>query len=141
MAVPDVASLHPGYEPRRLSSSGTRVSSLNVAMNFSSRPRNWPRSAGVNAESTRAWARCDGTADQPGLLELLDHHAGGRAVEPEQARDRDLVDAGPVPEREQDAVLPVGDAERAGLRQEQRHRDLVRAADHEAGAAIEVFEL
>src|SRR5262249_31789229 len=53
-----------------------------------------------------AVARADPAADQPGLLELPDHHAGGRAVEAEQARHRDLVDAGPMPEREQDAVLP-----------------------------------
>src|SRR5215468_12543900 len=87
-----------------------------------------------------AVARADGTADEAGLLELLDHHAGGRAIEAEQARDRDLVDAGPVLEREQDAVLPVGDAEFAGFLEEERDSNLVRAANHEPGPPVEVFE-
>ena len=47
---------------------------------------------------------------------------------------------GLVLEHEQNAVLRVGDAELAGFLQEQRHRDLVRAPDHEAGAAIEFVE-
>src|SRR5262249_55046583 len=44
--------------------------------------------AGQREAGAAAVARADRAADQPGLLELPDHHAGGGAVEAEQARDR-----------------------------------------------------
>ena len=83
----------------------------------------------------------DAAADQARRFELLHHHAGGGAVEAEQLGDRDLVDAGLALDQEQDAVLGGRDAELAGLLQEQRHGDLVRPPDHEAGPAVELFEV
>ena len=43
-------------------------------------------------------------------------------------------------EHQHDAELPVGDAERAGFLQKQRHGNLVRAADHEARPAVQRIE-
>ena len=84
--------------------------------------------------------RADRAADQPRRFELGQHHAGGRAIEPKQLRHRDLIDARPFPEQEQDAVLRGGDPKLAGFLHEQRHRDLMRAPDHEARTEIEVFQ-
>jgi hypothetical protein len=81
--------------------------------------------------------RADTAADQSGLLQLVEDQSRRRAVEAEELRHRDLVDAGVVLEHEQDAVLAIGDAERAGLFEKERDRDLVGAPDQKAGAAIE----
>ena len=82
----------------------------------------------------------DNAADKTCVLQLPQHHAGGGAVEPQELGDGDLIDAGLMPKHEHNAVLPVGDAECAGLLQEHRHGNLVRAADHEAGPAVELIE-
>jgi len=45
-----------------------------------------------------------------------------------------------VLDQQQNAELRVGDSKLAGFRDKQGHRDLVRPADHEPRAAIELFE-
>src|SRR4029079_13137684 len=67
-------------------------------------------------------------------------HAGGRAVEAEKLRYRDLIEPRLVLEHMQDAELRGGDVKFAGSLVEQRDGDLVGAPQHKARASIECVE-
>ncbi len=74
--------------------------------------------------------------DQPVDFELADHKPGRGAIEAHEARQADLVEAGPVREHPENAVLGRRHAQSPGLLAEYRERDLVRTPDHESGAAV-----
>lgn len=75
-------------------------------------------------------------ANETSIFEFLHDETGRRTIEPHQLRQPDLVQIGARPEHPHNPVLARRSAERRDLLTEQRARDLVGAAEHEAGPVV-----
>jgi hypothetical protein len=73
---------------------------------------------------------------QAARLESVHHARDGRGVDTDGARQRALVDARRLAHHVQHTVLHRGHTVRRGLLEEDRHRDLVQAADVVTGKIL-----